>query len=285
MDQTKIYDMDTASAPLSPKPSSTSSITTPCTDRSNKSSFSNPSTTTTTPYSKIAISPEFETLYEKSNDNCVLDNTFFNTTNNFDLNQTNSSSKRKRKLASPDSSIISNKRKCDASYSEKSRKKISEFFKTPINYFSSRRRTIGVVNKSLNESVLSSSGIFDVSTVENLNKTSNESFSKKVRNSLFSRTFSSAKLKRGKKKVKNLNCTRLSFGDTSECDGVDNLNSSCFPDISALPVTDSEMWMHRQQAQEHPGPSFSHASVLTSFQFIQGVTLKILPGYCEKVKS
>lgn len=264
-----------ATSPPPPKsPISTEPLATSCTNLQNTAfdSPSNSSTTgnsfsnTATPFSKIAVSPQFDTLYEKSHDS------MFESTIN-DLDVTGSSSKRKRK-SSPENESVLYKRKRDLSYSERSRKKISEFFKTPINYFTNRRRTIGAVNKTLNESVMSSSGIFDVNVVENLDKLDGSVMSKgdkKGRRSLFSRAFSSSKSKRDKKRTA-LNAKRLSFGDSSECDGSENFNSSCFPAIPSYPTSDPEPWQLKER--EHPGPLISHAVVLTSFHYNSRVRLK-----------
>lgn len=270
MEQSEVFNVDAPSAtpPPSPKsPSSTESLVTSCTNLQNPA-FISPSTSSVTgnnsfcsnatPFSKIAVSPQFDTLYEKSHDS------IFESTIN-DLNVTGSSGKRKRKT-SPDD-INDYKRKRDMSYSEKSKKKISEFFKTPINYFSNRRRTISAINRTFNESVMSSSGIFDVDVVENLDKLSNSTLSnggKKIRRSLFNRAFSSSKSKRDRKRS-TLNATKLSFGNTSVCDGEENLNASCFPAIPAYPVSDSESWKLKEMG--YPGPPISHTVVLTSFHY------------------
>lgn len=264
--------MDTAATTPPPQKSPTSTDSLPtsrtnlqnpafvspcCSSATGNSSFSS----TTTPFSKIAISPQFDTLYEKSHDSI-----FESTTNDFNTTE-GSSSKRKRNTSPDSSSGILYKRKRDLSYSEKSRKKISEFFKTPINYFANRRRTIGAVNKTLNDSVMSSSGIFDVHIVENLDKLNDSVLSKsgkKSRRSLFNRAFLSSKSKRDRKR-NTLNATRLSFGDTSECDGLENLNASCFPAIPAYPVPDCESCQLKER--EHLGHPLSHAVVLTSFHY------------------
>lgn len=267
MEPSEIFNVDASAT--TPPPTSTDSQASSRTNLQNLAFLLSPSSSiptsnnsicsSATPFSKIAISPQFDTLYEKSHDSI-----FESTTN--DLEGTGSSSKRKRKI-SPDNSGVLYKRKRDFSYSEKSRKKISEFFKTPINYFTNRRRTIAAVNKTLNESVMSSSGIFDVHIVENLDKLDNSVVSKggkKSRRSLFSRALNASKSKRDRKR-NTLNATRLSFGDTSECDGTENFNASCFPSIPAYPVSDCESWQLKQR--EHLGPSLSHAVVLTSFHY------------------
>lgn len=268
MEQSEVFSMDTAQATPPPPPKSPSSTESLVASRTNlqNPAFISPSTSsatgnssicsTATPFSRIAVSPQFDTLYEKSHDS------IFESTVN-ELNFTSSSGKRKRMISPDENSIC--KRKRDISYSEKSRRKISEFFKTPVNYFANRRRTIGVMNKTLNESVMSTSGIFDVQIVENLDKLNDSSISKsgkKSRRSLFCRAFRSSKSKR---KRNNLNATKLSFGDTSECDGAENFNASCFPDIHAYPVPDCESWKLKEMG--YPGPPISHAVVLTSFHY------------------
>lgn len=281
MEQTEKYSVEASSAPLSPKPQSANSVnSTNPTDPLIQSPSVNNSlnrSVTTTPYSKIAISPEFETLYEKSQDDCLnpLNSTFADLPD-VNLNETSSSTRRKRKYASPEM-LFQTKRIRNISYSDKSRRKISQIFKTPLDYFSQRRRTIGAVNKSLNDSVMSTSGIFDVSTVESLNKfDGNNSFAKKIRRSLFNNTFTSSKFGKNKKK-QNLNATQLSFGDESVCDGLDTMNSTCFPDIPTYPAPDSESWLRREHHLDHPGPPFSHGAVLTSFHSIQIAYLQFPP--------
>lgn len=269
MEQSDVFSMDAPSATPPPPPKSQSSAESLVTSRTNlqSSAFISPSTSsltgnssfcsTATPFSKIAVSPQFDTLYEKSHDS------IFESTVN-DLNATGSSSKRKRKLSPEDNSAYS-KRQRDLSYSEKSKKKISEFFKTPINYFANRRRTMSAMSKTLNESVISSSGFFDVDVVENLDKLSDSVLSKdgkKSRRSLFSRAFSSSKSKRDRKR-NTLNATKLSFGDTSECDGLENFNASCFPALHAYPVPDCES--RKLKEMGYPGSPISHTVVLTSF--------------------
>ncbi|XP_065163645.1 protein ECT2 isoform X3 [Atheta coriaria] len=177
------------------------------------------------------------TLHEHAMDTSI-DSSILNTTEdmqNLDLDTTGvgvQSIGRKRKLPSPDSLSFCSKRKRDLSYSENTRKKISSFFKTPLGYLSNRRRTIGgAQNQSLNESVISSSGVFDVETVENLSACNRASVTptvkaKKPRKNLFLRTFSTSKFIRPKSNVND------SF--TSECsDAVEKFNSSCFPDFSS----------------------------------------------------
>lgn len=269
MEQSSVFSMDAPSTPP-PPPKSPSSTESYATSRTNLQypAFTSPSTSsvtgnnsfcsTATPYSKIAVSPQFDTLHEKSNDSV-----FESTVN--DLNVSGSSGKRKRKMLEEDNGDY--KRKRDLSYSEKSRKKVSEFFKTPINYIANRRRTISTMNKTLNDSVLSTSGIFDVDVVENLDKLNESLLSrggKKIRRSLFSRAFNSSKSKREKKR-NTLNATKLSFDDTSECDGGENFNTSCFPAIQAYPIPGSES--RKLKEMGYSGSPISRTVVLTSFHY------------------
>ncbi|KAG5896616.1 hypothetical protein JTB14_009526 [Gonioctena quinquepunctata] len=97
-------------------------------------------------------------------------------------------------------------------------------------------------SQSLNESVISTSGIFNVDTVQNLSSY-NESevtprgLQKGTKKNLFSRTFSSSKFGRKFRKNSDLNATKLSFGEPCDIDGREKLNASCFPDISLNPLT------------------------------------------------
>ncbi|XP_050308869.1 protein ECT2 isoform X2 [Anthonomus grandis grandis] len=167
-----------------------------------------------------------ETLQEVSkNDDLVseMDSICFEDTRVLDCST--ASTKRKRKFASPECSSV--KRKKDKCYSEK-RKKVSSFFKTPINYFSNRRRTIDAAtfNRSLNESVVSSSGVFNVETIDNLSVCLNpdgdtpRSSTRKSKKNLFTRTFSSSRFTRSKSKKLLMEVE------------AHQLNASCFPDIS-----------------------------------------------------
>ncbi|KAJ8983138.1 hypothetical protein NQ317_014713 [Molorchus minor] len=183
-----------------------------------------------------------ETLHEKSqDDNLVSDLSNICFDQSFETS--NMSVKRKRKFISPEQPSFLVKRKRDKSYSEK-KKKVSSFFKTPINYFSNRRRTIDAAsfNQTLNESVISSSGIFNVETVQNLSTYNDNELTpcgvqKRVKKNLFSRTFSSSKFKSKPKRNADLNATKLSFGESSEVDSREKLNVSCFPDFSLNPIS------------------------------------------------
>lgn len=178
MEHAEIYTLEAASAPLSPR----SSKFGPDAPTYQTSSPSGKSKTPKTPSyhngtNNLSFSNCFkanqsnaclETLHENSHDDNIdcMDSICFD--QSFDPNLT--PQKRKRKFNSPEQSSILVKRKRDKSYSER-KKKVSEFFKTPINYFSNRRRTIDAssfINQSLSESVISSSGIFNVDVVQNL---------------------------------------------------------------------------------------------------------------------
>lgn len=205
-----------------------------------------------------------ETLHENS-----LNDSTSNFDRSYNFNQTPLSvTKRKRKLISPESaSIVDVKRKRDKSFSEK-RKKVSELFKTPINYFTNRRRTIdaSTFNESLNESIASTSGLFNVETVHNLSclndsiTTPSKNNRKLPKKSLFTRTFSSSKFVRSKSKKKvDLNATKLSFSEIND-DGNEKLNASCFPDFSLHPATS-----HSELSRPSRRTS---AAVLTSFHTV-----------------
>ncbi|KAK9696112.1 BRCA1 C Terminus (BRCT) domain [Popillia japonica] len=285
MDQAETFAIEANSAPLSPK-ASTASLTSPSSSSIN---LNNPirvspprngstpkCSLATTPYSKVNLNvTHLETVHEKSNDNCVsdLNNTFLNTTDNLqrlDLDKT-SSSKRKRKLASPER--FCSKRRKDLSYSETRKRKISDFFKTPFDYFSHRRRTIGgsAINQSLNlnESVISTSGAFDIHTVQNLSQidiTPNKSSAKtkKIRKNLFVRTFSSSKFRysnAGKKS--DLNSTKSSLGDFPEVEAGEKMNATCFADFSLNhpSLLDSETQIHRNR-KELQGQALTHTVVV-----------------------
>ncbi|CAG9768830.1 unnamed protein product [Ceutorhynchus assimilis] len=146
--------------------------------------------------------------------------------------QFNVSVKRKREFGSPDSTLIIKRKRDKVSYSER-KKKVSNFFKTPINYFSNRRRTIDAASfdHSLNDSFISASGVFNVETLDNLNTTdaTPKTSLRKSKKNLFTRTFSSSRFTRSKSK-KSL--SKLSF---IEDINQDKLNASCFPDISLNP--------------------------------------------------
>ncbi|XP_045471396.1 protein ECT2 isoform X2 [Harmonia axyridis] len=198
-------------------------------------SFSRFQTIYNTPLNSTTRSVFLETLDERSHDDIsVLDQT---------LNTTTSSTTRKRKIESPEY-FCTIKRKRDKSFSEK-KKRVSSFFKTPINYFSQRRRTIHSTsfNESLNESVISSSGVFNVDTVQDLSHTLDSSQTpKKSKKNLLRRTFSS-KFSASKKRSKaDLNSSKYSLAEgvgSGEKDEVDKFNTSCFPAIGRVPALPS----------------------------------------------
>lgn len=283
MDQAETFTIEANSASLSPKASTTSLVSpsSSCCNVNNVHKVVSPSkncniskcAVAVTPYSKVNLNiTHLETLHEKSNDNCVTDlnNTFLDTTDNLqrlDLDNT-SSAKRKRKMNSPEK--YNSKRRKDLSYSETRKRKISDFFKTPLGYLSNRRRTIGGgsgMNQSLNESVISSSGVFNVRTVQNLSQidvTPNKSSSKtkKIRKNLFLRTFSSSKFRySGIGRKSDLNSTKSSLGDVSEVEG-EKMNASCFPDFSLNPLLESETQIHRNR-RDLQGQALTNTVVLT----------------------
>lgn len=243
-----------------------------------------------TPYMKSSKKSQIlETLHEKSNDNPInetfLDNTIDSRIDS--LNATNSS-KRKRKFVSPDQSNIVIKRKRDISYSDVTKKKISHLFRTPINYFSNRRRTIGEpVNQSINDSILSSSGLFDVETIENLNRldSSNISISSsvsrtcnKIRKNLFTRTFSSTKFGRELKKTfskkSDLNSANTSINSSFVYDGFDRMSCSSFLEPDPLPKLHCEVQVSSKRKKEPCGYP-AHSVVLTSFHTTSFLSMKL----------
>lgn len=231
MENSEVFTLEVAKTPLSPnltiKPKSFSvqaidSVKTP--NNNSIASFSCLQATSST----VCL----ETLQEvsRNNDDLVseMDSICFEDQS---LNLSNISVKRKRKFVSPDNTLI--KRKREKCCSER-RKRVSSFFKTPINYFSNRRRTIDAssFNHSLNESAASNSGVFNVETVENLSvciesDTTPRGSMRKSKKNLFTRTFSSSRFTRSKSK---LNSSKLSFNEEPERGQL--MNASCFPDIS-----------------------------------------------------
>lgn len=224
MERSEVCTVEAASAPLSPSESHNPD---PLDDNLNYNGF-------------------LETLHEKSRD---IDESI-------NLSEFSSPS-RKRKISPNEPSSLKIKRRKD--------KKLSGIFKTPLNYFSNRRRTIDTfsLNETLNQSVVSSSGVFNVDTIENLSVLNDSQFtpqSVKKKKNLFTRNFSSSKFNRSK--LKNLNATRLSFSETSDIDGIEPLNASCFPNISLNPVPHSEL--RSDCTKDARGPSVPTISVLTS---------------------
>ncbi|KAF5277685.1 hypothetical protein FQR65_LT03665 [Abscondita terminalis] len=201
------------------------------------------------------------TLHESSQDFNDFDDTV-----TVDFNRSTSSSKRKRQSTpSPDK----NKRRRDLSYSEHTRKRISNFFRTPLGYFSNRRRTInGPTLVQQNSSVVSASGIFEVEMFENLSSFGKNLLTphaetrtslrnkKNIKKNLFQRTFSSTKFK---KPFKDKRCD-LNVSNYSEVDGRESFNASCFPDFSSYAIPD-ELTSSTVNRMEPPGP-FTHAVVV-----------------------
>lgn len=277
MEHAEVYALEAASAPLSPKSVPDKSQTQPLTPsdppRSQQQTPNGINNRSLTNCFKATQSIScLETLHENSKDDTIIndmDSVCFD--QSFDPNAT--PQKRKRKFVSPDQPSSLVKRKRDKSYSERKRK-VSDFFKTPINYFSSRRRTIDATtfNQNLNESVLSSSGIFNIETVQNLsyctenNHTPRQS-QKRSKKNLFSRTFSSSKFSRNKsRKTSDLNATKLSFAEPNEVDGKEKLNASCFPDISFNPVfTNATSELGSENSRALRRTSVPAIAVLTSF--------------------
>lgn len=279
MDQAETFAIEPNSASISPKNSVTSLLSPSsscCNTNMVKPSPKNygvpKCAVSATPYAKVNMNlTQLETVHEKSNDNCFndLNNSFLDATDNLQrLNlDKSSSSKRKRKMNSPEK--YSSKRRRDLSYSESCKRKISDFFKTPLDYFGHRRRTIGgsSLHQSFNESVISSSGVFDVRTVQNLSQIdvtpNSTSKTKKIRKNLFLRTFSSSKFRySGIGKKSDLNSTKSSLGDVSEIDTGEKMNASCFPDFSLNPLIESETQVHRNW-RNLQGQALTHTVVLT----------------------
>ena len=266
MDQVKPFTLEANNAsqtpklPLTPSSSSISSYS-----LQSKSPLRS-STRTNTPYTKSSV--HLETLHEKSNDE--LNNTFLDMQRlNLDVS---SSFTRKRKITPGDSATHTFKRKRDLSYNECNKSKMSDLFKTPLRYLSQRRRTIGIGSvPSFNDSVLSTSGVFDVDTVENLSRRSfTPSVLRNVHNAdekggkicknLFKRTFSMSKFnKHSNRRKASLNSSILSVGE-SEYDDSEQLNSTCFPDFSLNPLYPTQL---RSNRTEHRGQALTHTLVLT----------------------
>lgn len=247
MERAEVYTLEAASAPLSPVETQHFPVPDPPNDNLNYNGF-------------------LQTLHEKSRENCVNDDRSIN------LNTSECSSSRKRKNSAVDQSTVKSKRRKDKCASEK-KSKVSGIFKTPLNYFSNRRRTIDATSfsETLNQSVISSSGVFNVDTVENLSLLNSSQYTpqstkKHTKKNLFCRTFSSSKFTRTKLKKCNLNATRLSFGENSDNDGSEPLNASCFPNISLNPIPHSEL--RSDCTKDARGPSVPTLSVLTSSQSV-----------------
>lgn len=250
MERAEVYTLEAASAPLSPTENLISStVLEPYHENLNYNGF-------------------LETLHEKSRDNTIndIDNSRFHQSLNISCSEY--SGKRKRKISCSEQPDVKLKRRKDKCVSEK-KNKVANLFKTPLNYFSNRRRTIDTsgFNQSLNQSVVSSSGLFNVDLIENLSVLNDSTqttpiHSKSGRKSLFARTFSSSKFSRNKLKKCNLNATRLSFCENSDYEGFEQLNASCFPSISCNPTPHSEL--RSDYTRDVRGPSGPTLSVLTS---------------------
>lgn len=276
MEHAEVYTLEAANVPPSSRPQSPKcsetgkslSPTKPITPRTPIQNSIN-DTLTSVSYTKSRYSNAYlETLHENSKDDVnVSDMESICFDQSFD-SRLSDKSKRKRKY-SPEQSSFFVKRKRDKSYSEK-KKKVSDFFKTPISYFSNRRRTIdaSTFSQSLNESVISSSGIFNVETVQNLsscNDNTPRTSQKCKRRNLFRRTFSASKFTRSKsRKSINFNATKSSFCESSDVDGGEKLNASCFPDISLQPLPNTIIHELSSHIANTPRRT-SVPAVLTSF--------------------
>ncbi|KAF7287575.1 epithelial cell transforming 2 pebble isoform X2 [Rhynchophorus ferrugineus] len=245
MENSEVYTLEAANAPLSPKINS--NLKTFLSEPSNLQSevIRTPNNNSIADLNLLQVSNSASTI-------CL--GTVHETSNNDDLvNEMDSICfedqslnvsgicKRKRKFVSPDANAII-KRKREKCYSER-RKKVSNFFKTPISYFANRRRTIDAssLSRSLNDSVISPSGIFNVETLSNLSTCIESEDTprcslRKSKKNLFSRTFSSSRFIRSKSKKSLMNNSKLSFTDELDMVEKEKLNSSCFPDISFNPI-------------------------------------------------
>lgn len=254
--------LESTSAPLSPKATS-ETVATP-------SILTNQAKSLTRTPKVLHINESLGILHEKSHE---LDVTSFDDTITTDFSETSSTTTRKRHFSLYDSNSLKIKRKRDLCNNDASQKKITSLFRTPIQYLSSRRRTLNgpALNRSLNSSVMSSSGIFDVDVVENLScceKLDSTPFSdkrksfcdKSIKKNLFSRTFKSNKFKNksSKSKTGNLNDSRY-----SEIDGRDVFNASCISNISNNFIPGNEHRLGTRSRLDAPGPSLTHTLVLT----------------------
>lgn len=251
MERAEVYTLEAASAPLSPTENLMSStILDPYHENLNYNGF-------------------LETLHEKSRDDTINDIDHSRFHQSLNISSSANSSRRKRKNSFSELPDVKLKRRKEKCASEK-KVKVSNLFKTPLNYFSNRRRTIDTsgINQSLNQSVISSSGLFNVDIIDNLsvlndsNQTTPVQSNKSARKNIFARTFSSSKFSRNKLKKCNLNATRLSFCENSDNEGLEQLNATCFPSISYNPSSHSEL--RSDYARDVRGPSGPTLSVLTS---------------------
>ncbi|ENN73040.1 hypothetical protein YQE_10375, partial [Dendroctonus ponderosae] len=227
MESAEMYRLEAANTPLSPKLKS--NLKSFLSEPAGLPALKTPNNNSIADFSCLPGSSStvcLETLQEVSrNDDLVsvMDSICF------EDQSLNLSVKRKRKFVSPDNTLV--KRKRDKCYSER-RKRVSNFFKTPISYFSNRRRTIDAssFDHSLNDSVVSTSTVFTTDAVDNLNtcldcETTPRPKLRKSKKNLFTRTFSSSRFAR----PKSSKSLMTSFG------AEDELNASCFPDISLNP--------------------------------------------------
>ncbi|XP_066258716.1 protein ECT2 isoform X1 [Euwallacea similis] len=248
MENPEVYTLEAANAPLSPKPVFPESLKTP--KNNSIADFACVQATSNT-VSLMETVPEVA----RPNDDLVseMDSVCFEE-QSFEIG--NISMKRKRKFVSPDNTLI--KRKRDKCCSER-KKRVSSFFKTPINYFSNRRRTIDAptFNHSLNDSAMSTSGVFNTDTLDNLSicvesESTPRASLRKSKKNLFTRTFSSSRFARSKSK---LNSSKLSFND--DLDKTD-INASCLSNISLRPKSS------QPQDQNDCGSKLAPASRRTS---------------------
>ncbi|XP_018330575.1 uncharacterized protein LOC108740672 [Agrilus planipennis] len=230
----------------------------------------------------IKSTPYLETVLEKSHDNCVSSRNAINDNLNATVDVFSSSKRKTNSNLGSDA-----KRRRNLSYSEKNvkSKRISEFFRSPFDYLSNRRRTIGVAaTASNNQNVFSTSGAFEVDVVDDLRRLNDSrdssgvfSNGKDVRNSLvrkslFARTFSSAKFKkvpRRRNKKTDFDASSVLISENSICDGArDPMNASCFPDLSTSFMPDA--YESRNQQRVCTGSStrpFTNSVVLTFIFF------------------
>lgn len=251
MDPGESYRLETKSGSKTPKSSSDTPLmsninNTYLTPFNNKISLANSAL-----YTPVGI------LFEKTSNDCIrneLNDTIYSELNDTTL------SKRKRTLSAANDLFMS-KRKKELYYSEESKRKISDLFRTPMQYFTSRRKTVNDINvdDSFAESVSSTSGLFEVETIQNLSELTPNNTRinmKRVRKKLFTRSF----VKNAKK---CLNTTKLPR-ESSELHYNEQLNISCFPEISSLSIKHNhcEAPCGKLDLGE---PTLNHCLVLTSF--------------------
>lgn len=191
---------------------------------------------TTPPFTPSTPRTHLETVQEKSAEGSLDHNdTVIETDVRFGL------LRRKRKTTTTPDTSFTIKRKRDLTYSD-SIKRTGSFFRTPLRYFSNRRRTIDSLSVSLNpdvslnDSIASSSGLFNVDALNDLSRLSEITLTTpggSTKKNFFSRTFSHARFNRKSKKPKMCD---LDVTDR----GLDSLNSSCFPDLPSLSLDHNE---------------------------------------------